>query len=163
MCPGQSVWVQEPDNHLWKHGTVTQSGGDPSSYQIRLHDGSALHRMKLHLKPRYPASDSVQQDTPSDPIPDVPALMPVPEPYHSLPALVKQKVKAPPPSFSPMKTRSASRVTSRLASSVSNSKTSSRASKGVPPVIYPQGVTGINIVTMGHINMAWTIVCSVNN
>ena len=50
MCP-------ESRKSKWEPGTVTQSSGEPSSYQIQLQDGSALCRMKLHLKPRYPASN----------------------------------------------------------------------------------------------------------
>ena len=109
LYPGQTVWVQKPDRSKWEPGTVTQSSGEPSSYQIPFQGRSALCRMKLHLKPRYPASDPVQQDiTPSDPISAIPVAMPVPDP-HSLPASVKQKVKAP-PSFLPMRTRSAFKV-----------------------------------------------------
>ena len=121
-------------------------------------------RMKLHLKPRYTASDPVQQDiSPSDPIQVVPASMPVPEPLCSLPAPIKQKVEASPPSFSPIRTRSASKVAARPTNSVPTSETSRGTNKSVPLVRYPQGVTTINIVTVGHINFAWTIVCSVNN
>ena len=91
---------------------------------------------------------------PSDAIPVIPVSMPVPEPPHSLPALVKQKLKAPPSSFSPMRTRSASKAASKPTNSVPNSETSSMTNKDVPPVRYPQGVTRINIVTIAHVDFA---------
>ena len=102
--------VQKPDKSKWKPGTVIQSSGEPSSYWIQLQDRSALCRMKLHL--RCPASDPVEQDiTPNDPIPAATDSMPVLEPSCSLPTPDKQKVKAPSPNISPMRTRSAFKVT----------------------------------------------------
>ena len=103
LYPGQAVWVQKPDKSKWEPSRATQSSGELSSYQIQLQDGSVLCRMNLHLKPRDPASDPEQQDiNPTDAIPAVAASMPVPEPPHSLPVQVKQKVKVPPPDFPPV-------------------------------------------------------------